>query len=176
MSFNPGSALTPSHDDPLEDSVLIRLTETAPARVASTSARTTTSGPLPSGSTPTGSAVKMRNGSTLDIYHPIDERVPRVRQLPDSRLMHIKDLYTAQELKTSPTYNEMLLRSGHQDSVNMRLDVSDGSYITWGLADPVASGGWGASRSGWSRGCCPISGNLSASARPWSAPRRSTRR
>ena len=27
----------------------------------------------------------------------------------------------------------------------MRLDVSDGSYITWGLADPVASGGWGAS-------------------------------
>ena len=36
--FNPGSALTPSHDDPLEDSVLIRLTETAPARVASTSA------------------------------------------------------------------------------------------------------------------------------------------
>ena len=38
MSFNPGSALTPSHDDPLEDSVLIRLTETAPARVASTSA------------------------------------------------------------------------------------------------------------------------------------------
>ena len=38
MSFNPGSALTPSHDDPLEGSVLIRLTETAPARVASTSA------------------------------------------------------------------------------------------------------------------------------------------
>ena len=38
MSFNPGSARTPSHDDPLEDSVLIRLTETAPARVASTSA------------------------------------------------------------------------------------------------------------------------------------------
>ena len=38
MSFNPGSALTPSHDDPLEDRVLIRLTETAPARVASTSA------------------------------------------------------------------------------------------------------------------------------------------
>ena len=33
MIFNPGSALTPSHDDPLEDSVLIRLTETASARV-----------------------------------------------------------------------------------------------------------------------------------------------
>ena len=33
MSFNPGSALTPSQDDPLEDRVLIRLTETASARV-----------------------------------------------------------------------------------------------------------------------------------------------
>ncbi len=38
MSFNPGSTLTPSHDDPLEDRVLIRLTETAPDWVASTSA------------------------------------------------------------------------------------------------------------------------------------------
>ena len=38
MSFNPGSTITPSQDDPLEDSVLIRLTETAPDWVASRSA------------------------------------------------------------------------------------------------------------------------------------------
>ena len=44
----------------------------------------------------------------LKDYHPIDERVPRVRQLPDSRLAHVTDLYTAEELKTSPTYNEEL--------------------------------------------------------------------
>ena len=81
----------------------------------------------------------------LDVYHPIDERVPRVRQLPDSRLTHVKNLYTAQELKTSPTYNEMLLRNQHQDSLNVRLDGPDGSNITWGLGDPVASGGWGSS-------------------------------
>ena len=36
----------------------------------------------------------------LELYHPIDERVPRVRQLPDSHLVPIKDLYTAKELKT----------------------------------------------------------------------------
>ena len=59
--------------------------------------------------------------------------------------MHVKDLYTAQELKTSPTYNEVLLRNQHQDSVNVRLDGSDGSHMTWGLGDPVASEGWGAS-------------------------------
>ena len=46
----------------------------------------------------------------LDIYHPIDESVPRFRQLPDSRLVHTHDLYTAEELKTSPAYQEGLRR------------------------------------------------------------------
>ena len=82
----------------------------------------------------------------LEVYHPIDERVPRVRRLPDSRLVHVTDLYTAEELKTSPTYNEILLRSRHQNSLNVRLEVSDDSHITWCLGDPVASDGWGASQ------------------------------
>ena len=69
-------------------------------------------------------------------YHPADERVPRFRQLPDSRLAHVTDLYTAEELKTSPTYNEMLPRAGCQDGLNIRLDGPDGSHITWGLGDP----------------------------------------
>ena len=82
----------------------------------------------------------------LENYYPIDERVPRFRQLPDSHLVHVKDLLTAEELKTSPTYNEMLLRTGGQDSLNARLDGPDGSSITWGLRDPVASDGWGSAR------------------------------
>ena len=81
----------------------------------------------------------------LEIYHPIDERVPRVRQLADSRLMHVTDLFTAEELKTSVVYNEMLPRVQHQDSLNVRLDGPDGSYMTWSLGDPVASEGWGSS-------------------------------
>ena len=81
----------------------------------------------------------------LDVYHPIDERVPRVRQLPDSRLVHGTDLYTAEELKSSPTYNEMALRAQHQDGLNVRLDGPDGSYMTWAIGDPVASAGWGSS-------------------------------
>ena len=47
----------------------------------------------------------------LEVYHPNDERVPRLRQLPDSHLVHVTDLYTAEELKTSPTYNEILPRA-----------------------------------------------------------------
>ena len=47
----------------------------------------------------------------LENYHAGDERVPRLRRLRDSRLVHVTELYTAQELKTSPTYNEFLPRS-----------------------------------------------------------------
>ena len=81
----------------------------------------------------------------LQAYHPIDEAVPRLRQLPDSHLVPIADLYTAEELKTSPTYNEILLRSQYQNGLNVRLDGPDTSHISWGLGDPVASDGWGSS-------------------------------
>ena len=82
----------------------------------------------------------------LDVYHPIDQRVPRFRQLPDSHLVHIKDQYTSEELKTSRAYNEAYLRGKYQNGLNVRLDASDGSHITWALADPVASDGWGSSQ------------------------------
>ena len=82
----------------------------------------------------------------LKTYHSIDERVPRFRQLPARRLVHITDLYTAEELKTSPTYNEILRRAGMQDGLNVRLPGLDGSHIGWGLNDPVDSEGWGPSR------------------------------
>ena len=82
----------------------------------------------------------------LDTYHALDERVPRFRQLPARRLVHITALYTAEELKTSRTYNELLPRAGMQDSLNVRLPGLAGSHIGWGLNDPVDSEGWGSSR------------------------------
>ena len=82
----------------------------------------------------------------LEVYHPIDERVPRLRQLPDSRLVQVTDLYTAEELKASPTYNEIMRRANYQNGLNVRLDSPDGSHITWSLGDPVASAGWGSSQ------------------------------
>ena len=44
----------------------------------------------------------------LEDYYPWDESVPRVRRLPDSQLVHITDLYSEQDRKTSRSYNEML--------------------------------------------------------------------
>ena len=82
----------------------------------------------------------------LTTYHPLDERVPRFRQLPARRLVHITDLYTADELKTSRTYNELLPRAGMQDSLNVQLPGLAGSHIGWGLNDPVDAEGWGSSR------------------------------
>ena len=82
----------------------------------------------------------------LENYHPIDERVPRFRQLPDGCPVHASDLYTTEELKTSPAYNEALPRAGCQDGLNVRLEVADGCHIGWCLGNPVDSDGWGSSR------------------------------
>ncbi|MDE3261271.1 MAG: helix-turn-helix transcriptional regulator [Acidobacteriota bacterium] len=82
----------------------------------------------------------------LEDYHPIDERVPRVRQLPGGRLVHNDDLFTAEELKTSPAYNEALLKAHSQNSLTVRMVLEDGSHMAWNLADPVAPGDWESSR------------------------------
>ncbi len=78
----------------------------------------------------------------LEVYHPIDERVPRLRQLPDSQLVSVQDMYTPEELKTSPTFNEILSRHHYRQGLNVRMDGLDGSDIGWGLADPVTGQDW----------------------------------
>ena len=82
----------------------------------------------------------------LQVYHPIGEAVPRLRQLPDSQLVPVADLYTAEELKRSPSYNDILRRAHYQQGLNVRLDGPDRSHMTWGLGDPVASDGWGSAK------------------------------
>ena len=82
----------------------------------------------------------------IENYHATDERAPRVRELPDGHLTRTRDLYTPEELKTSPTYNELLLRIGAQNGLNVRLDGRDGSSIVWHLRDPVDADGWVTSR------------------------------
>ena len=91
----------------------------------------------------------------FDIYHPIDERIPRALQLPYSHLVHVTDLYTAEELQTSPTYNEALPRGNAQDSLNVHLDGLDGSSIGWSLNDPVTANGWESSQVTLIKGLLP---------------------
>ena len=79
----------------------------------------------------------------FSVYHPIDERMPRLRRLPDSQIVHVSSLYTERELKTSAAYNDLLRRAGAQNSLNVRLDAPGGSRIVWGTADPIGGGAWG---------------------------------
>ena len=78
----------------------------------------------------------------FDVYYPVDERVPRVRTLPDSQLVHVTDLYTDEEKTTSLFYNEALPLGHVQNSLNVRLDGPNDSRIVWVLADPVDGDEW----------------------------------
>ena len=93
-----------------------------------------------------GQRYEDRERSYFRDYYPHDERVPRIVKLPDSRLAHIPSLYTEREMKTSPTYNELLLPTNCQNGMNVRMDGPDGSHIVWTLTDSTESGGWGSAQ------------------------------
>ena len=79
----------------------------------------------------------------LEDYHPGDERVARLRRLPDGKLSHITQLYTEQELKTSRSYNEFSAHcSSGRNSLNVRMDGPNGSNISWAILDPVRGSSW----------------------------------
>ena len=82
----------------------------------------------------------------LETYYPLDERIPRIRRLPDSQVRHVSSLYTDEEKKTSPVYNEALPLSDTRDSLNVRLDGPDGSRIIWVVGDPCDGDGWSSAR------------------------------
>ncbi len=91
----------------------------------------------------------------FDVYYPLDERIPRLRQLPHSRLVHATDLFTDDEQKTSPVYNVAMPRGHCRDSLNVRLDGPNGSSIVWVINDPVDANGWSPAQTGLIRNLLP---------------------
>ena len=79
----------------------------------------------------------------FETYHPRDERLPRLRQLPDGKLVHVSELYAKEELKVSAAYNEGLRLSGAQNGLNVRFDGPNGTRIVWAIADSIRPEGWG---------------------------------
>ena len=75
-------------------------------------------------------------------YYPVDERFPRMRQLAEGRIVHATDLFSEQELKTSPVYNEGMAKAHCQNSLYVRLTGSDNSQVFWMIADPVDASDW----------------------------------
>ena len=121
----------------------------------SAKARRTTTGFSSSEPITGGGAAKTWSASTSRTTCPSTNGCRASVNCPDSRLAHVTDLYTAEELKASSTYNEFLVRTGQQDSLNVRLDGPDGCHITWGLGDPVDSDGWGSARIAMVTGLLP---------------------
>ena len=78
----------------------------------------------------------------FEVYHPLDERIPRVRRLPDGRIVHADELLTEKEMKTSSVYNEIMPRADARNCLVARLDGPDGSRIVWTVLDPVDAAGW----------------------------------
>ena len=82
----------------------------------------------------------------LRTYYQADEHFPRWRQLPDSKIVHIADLFKEEERRTSIAYNEGAPRFEFDNGLSVRLDAPGGSRILWGMANPVDSSGWTTSR------------------------------
>ena len=104
-------------------------------------------------------------------YFRHDERVPRVQHLPDSQLFHNTQLYTEQEMKTSATYNELLIPHHAANAVTVRLDGPNGTRIAWAINDPLDGDGWSSAPARLDPGVsCPISVRPCASSRRWTGP------
>ena len=76
------------------------------------------------------------------VYHPHDEAMPRARRLAHGRLVHVRELYTEDELKRSVAYNEGLARLGSQNSLYAQMREPDGLRIVWVVADSDNSRVW----------------------------------
>ena len=75
-------------------------------------------------------------------YYPVDEAVPRLRRLPFNRLIHVTELYTEEEQKTSEAYNALRTLVHAGNGIDVRLDGPIGSRIFWQVNDPVGGEGW----------------------------------
>jgi len=82
----------------------------------------------------------------FEVYQPRDEGPPRLWQWRVGQLVHVPEMYTEEELKTSAAYHEGWGPRQGQNGLVTRLDFLDGLSVIWGLGDPVGGDGWQSSR------------------------------
>ena len=78
----------------------------------------------------------------FDRYYAHDAGVRRLRGRSAGQLVHIPELYTEEERKSSPAYNEGWGLLGGRDGLNVHFDEPDGLRLVWAIGDPVDRGGW----------------------------------
>ena len=76
----------------------------------------------------------------FDVHHRRDTGMRRLMDRPEGRLVHLPDLWTEEERRTSPVYNEGYRRLRARNGLNAHFDDPDGLRLVWSMADPVGSG------------------------------------
>ena len=82
----------------------------------------------------------------FDVWFPRDPSVRRFLEQPEGRLLHTPDLYSEDELKTSPAYNEGWRRLDAQNGLRVHFHDPDGLRLGWIIGDPTGGNGWQSDR------------------------------
>ena len=83
-----------------------------------------------------------RERKYFESYYHQDERVPLLGLLPPGQLLYNDDVYSEEEKKHSPVYNELLRDFEAREGLQMRLGGPECPEIVWMFADSVERGGW----------------------------------
>ena len=78
----------------------------------------------------------------FETHYPVDQGIPRLRRQPFNRLVHVTELYTEEELRTSASYNALRTLARAGNGINVRLKGPGGSRILWQVNNPVDGAGW----------------------------------
>ena len=89
-----------------------------------------------------GQRRKDRERKYFESYYHRDERVPLLGLLPPGQLLYNDDVYSEEEKKHSPVYNELLRDFEAREGLQMRLNGPGSPDIVWMFADSVERGGW----------------------------------
>ena len=76
----------------------------------------------------------------VDVHYPHDAGMRRLMDRPQGWLVHLPDLFTEEERRTSPVYNEAWSRLGGQDGLSAHFRDPDGLRLVWSIGDPVGDG------------------------------------
>ena len=82
----------------------------------------------------------------LETGFPEDRSVSRYGPFPFDRTIHISEVYTEEELKTSLGYHILRSRAHAGNAINIRLKGPGASRVLWQVNDPVDRDGWSSER------------------------------
>ena len=82
----------------------------------------------------------------LETGFPADRSVSRYRRFPFDRTIHITEIYTEEELKSSLGYHLLRTRAHAGNAINVRLKGPGASGVLWQINDPLDRDGWSSER------------------------------